>query len=144
MGDDFLVQKLLHVFFMCLTIIMFCAGFFLFFRYAFPLNSDDFSVMAFFLQLHFMLISQHFYGLFYRLISVIFPWKVRIHLFYFLVTFHLIFNGILFILFHFKPCYWAILFIRLSIRLFIRCFFFLSFELFSCLYLFFIRVLCSC
>ena len=38
-----------------------------FFRYAFPLNSDDFSVMAFFLQLHFMLISQHFYGLFYHL-----------------------------------------------------------------------------
>ena len=48
---------------------MFCTGYnHYFFRYAFPLNSDDFSVMAFFLQLHFMLIFTSLLRLFYRLI----------------------------------------------------------------------------
>ena len=139
----------------------------------------------FFLQLHFMLILQHFYGLFYRLIFRDISLKSQDYCFI-TVIFHLIFNEItcqssswaiflsypirirLFIrififvyLFGYNysfihPCaYWfsslplpflsclAILFIRLSIHSFIRCFFSLSFELFSWLYLF-IHALCSC
>ena len=70
-GDDFLVQKLLSCLFICLTIIMFAQVFSLFFRYAFPWNSDDLSVMAFFLQLHFMLI---FTSLLRLILSFNFPW----------------------------------------------------------------------
>ena len=58
MGDDFLVQKLLHVFFMCLTIIMFCAGFYPIFPLCFPfklwwfLCYGLFSTVAFYAYFH--------------------------------------------------------------------------------------------
>ena len=55
-------------FFMCLTIIMFCAGFYLIFPLYFPFKLWWLFCQSFFLQLHFMLNLQHFYGLFYHLI----------------------------------------------------------------------------
>ena len=47
MGDDFLVQKLPSCLFMCLTIIMFCAGSNPIFPLCFPFKLWWFSVMAF-------------------------------------------------------------------------------------------------
>ena len=48
---------------------MFCAGYnHYFFRYAFPLNSDDFSVKAFFLQLHLCLFFSAVLRLMFHLI----------------------------------------------------------------------------
>ena len=72
---------------------MFCAGSNPhFFRYAFPLNSDDFSVKAFFLQSHFMLIFSAVLRLIYHLIFRDISLKSQETFVYFSVMFHLIFS----------------------------------------------------
>ena len=101
---------------------MFCAGYNpYFFRYVFPLNSDDFSVRAFFLQLHFMPILQHFYGLFYHLIIRDISLKSQETFVHFSVMFHLTF--IEFCLFNFSSDL-PFLSYSICIRLFIRIFVF--------------------
>ena len=122
---------------------MFCAGYnHYFFRYAFPLNSDDFSVKAFSCSCILCLFSQQFYGLFYHLIfrDISLNSQETFVLFFRCISFNI--QWILFVLTFFVsyllsyPCYIR-LFIRLFFRLFIRYFFVLSFELFSILiYLF--------
>ena len=147
MGDGFLVQKLPSCLFMCLTIIMFCAGSNPIFPLCFPFKLWWFSVMALFLPLHFVLISHHFYGLYYYLffrdvslksqeLSALFFRHISMDLFY--------------LIFSLKyPCKAIILF-RWFIRLFIRYYSFIIriflyfgyfiihyfFKLFSCSYLF--------
>ena len=117
---------------------MFCAGYnHYFFRYAFPLNSDDFSAKAFFLQLHFMLI---FAAVLRLILSFNFPWYLpeksgNICLFFRHVLFNI--QWILFVLtfFHWTiflsyPFYSLIYsFIHsLFISLFIRIFLYLAFS----------------
>ena len=146
MGDDFLVQKLPHAFFMCLTIIMFCAGFTLFFPLCFPFKLWWFLCYGLFLQLHFMLI---FTSLLRLILSFIFPWyfpeKSGTFCLFFVTFQWILFCSVeLFLL--------VILLSRWFIRLFIRILFvylfvyfltgflfvilFLFFKLFSCPYLF--------
>ena len=75
-------------------------------------NSDDFVVMAFFLQLHFMLISQHLYGLLYHLIFRDISLKSQETFVYFSVMFHLLLSGFLFCLtFFVEFSFWAIQFV---------------------------------
>ena len=104
-----------------------CAQIFtLFFPLCFPFELWWFLCYGFFLQLHFMLILLHFYGLFCHYFSVIFPWKVRNLLLYFSSHFNEFF---LFNLFRWNvsfscPFYLVDLFVYLFviIRLFIRIF----------------------
>ena len=132
---------------------MFCAGYNLyFFRYAFPLNSNDFSDETFFLQLHLLLVFPSFW-IFYHLIFHDISLKSQESFVYF--PLHFTWYSVDFILFQpffvelfFEPSNYIRLFIRyysLFIRYFIGSFIIcsLSFELFSCLYLLF-RVLCFC
>ena len=71
MGDDFLVQKLPSCLFYVSNHNHVLRRFLpYFFRYAFPLNSDDFSVMAFFYSCILCL----FYCTFTAYFDIIFPW----------------------------------------------------------------------
>ena len=81
--------------------------------------------MAFFLQLHFMLISQHFYGLFYHLIFRDISLNSQETFILSSVMFQLIFRGFLFIL----TFSWAVfLSYPVCIRLFIRIFILVSYS----------------
>ena len=133
MGDDFLVQKLPScLFYVSNHNLCFAQVFnYYFFRYAFPLNSDDFSVKAFFLQLHFVLI---FSAVLRLILSFNCPWYFPeksgiIYLFFRHVS-----VDIQWILSCFNLFSWAILFIHwLFIYLFVinslfRYFLILSFQ----------------
>ena len=71
MGDDFLVQKLPSCLFMCLTIIMFCAGFTLFFPLCFPFKLWWFLCYGLFSTVAFY---AYFTALLRLALSFIFPW----------------------------------------------------------------------
>ena len=72
----------------------FCAGSNHYFsRYVFPLNSDIFSVKAFFPAVALCLFSQQFYGLFYHLIFRDISLNSQETFVLFSVIFHLIFSG---------------------------------------------------
>ena len=139
MGDGFLVQKLPSCLFNVSNHnLCFAQVITLFFRYAFPLNSDDFSVMAFFLQLHFMLIT----ALLRLILSFIFPWYFpeksgNICLFFRHVWFNIQWNFVYFFPFEliFELSFFIRLFIRWFIRLFIRIFLYLNFHLLIYLFL---------
>ena len=92
---------------------MFCAGYNpYFFRYAFPLNSDKFSVTPFSCSCILCLFSQHFYGLFYHLTFRDISLKSQETFVYFSVMFHLLLSGFLFCLtFFVEFSFWAIQFV---------------------------------
>ena len=137
-------KNCLHAFFICLIMIYVCAGYNSYFsRYAFLLNSDDFSVMAFSCSCIYAYFLSSFTAYFFIYSSVIFPWKSgNIALFFRHVSFNI--QWILLVNIFSWAVFLSCPFIHLPIRLFIRCFFALSFELFSFLIYYLFRVLCFC
>ena len=122
----FLCLILIHVFAQVLIII---------FRYVFPFNSDNSLFKPFFLQLHLCLFSD-FYYLFFRDISL----NSQEQFILFSVTFHLIFNGLSFILLLFELFFWNY---PTYVHLFIRSLSLFLLVFLSCLAMLFI-ISCSC
>ena len=136
MGDDFLVQKLPSCLFYVSNHNHVLRRFLpYFFRYAFPLNSDDFSVMAFFYSCILCLFYCTFTAYFVIIFQWYFPEKSRTFCSIFR---HISMNFFLFNLFRWNvsfscPFYLVDLFVYLFviIRLFIRIFpYFISLFLF--------------
>ena len=148
MGDDFLVQKLPSCLFYVSNHNHVLRRFLpYFFRYAFPLNSDDFSVMAFFYSCILCL----FYCTFTAYFVIIFPWyfpeksgtfcsifrhiSMNFSCLIFFVEMSLLVVRFISLIYSFI---YSLLFVYLFVYFLIlfRYFCFLSFKLFSCSYLF--------
>ena len=143
----FWCKNCLHVFFMCLTIIMFCAGFTLFFPLCFPFKLWWFLCYGLFSTVAFY---AYFTALLRLILSFIFPWYFpeKSGTFCFIFR-HISMDFILFNLFHwiisFSHPFISLIYSFIYsyiIRLFIRIFpywlsfviLFLFFKLFSCPY----------
>ena len=140
MGDDFWCKNCLHIFFVCLTMTIFCAGFYPIFPLCFPFEPWWFLCHGFFYSCILCLYNYTFTAYF----GIIFPWYFPEKSGTFCSIFrHISMNFSCLIFFvemsllivRFISLIYSFIYSYISLFLF-RYFCFLSFKLFSCSYLF--------